>query len=61
MKSESKEAVGVNHLNLIKGMLAKCSNLLNGGRDIYPFSKWKDALENVAEEIQEYINSDEGE
>lgn len=56
-----KEVVGINHLVLIKGMLDKCSNLLNGGRDVHPYFKWKDSLEEISEEIEEYLQNEKDE
>lgn len=51
------EVIGKNHLLKVSDLLKKCVNLLNEGRDILPYSKWKDALEQINDEISEELEN----
>lgn len=51
------EVIGRNHLLKVSDLLKKSVNLLNEGRDILPYSKWKDALEQINDEISEELEN----
>ena len=50
-----KDIVGINHLKQITLILTKASNLLNSGKDVLPYAKWKDTLSELKDEIEDHI------
>ncbi len=50
-----EEIVGLNHLELIISLLTRSNNLLNSGKDIYPFQKWRDGMSDIIDDIKDYI------
>jgi len=50
-----EEIVALKHLETIKSNLLRCKNLLNNGKDVYPFYSWIDGINKISEEIEEYI------
>ncbi len=49
------EVVGINHLLQVIQLLKKSANLLAQGKDVYPYSKWRDKLSELSDEISEEI------
>jgi hypothetical protein len=49
-----KELVGVGHIKAILGNLEKCKNLLNSGKDVLPYSRWQDDIDELIEKINSH-------
>lgn len=50
-----KEIVGVHHLKEAMGLITRASNLLNQGKDVLPYSVWKDQLKEIKEKMEDYL------
>lgn len=55
-----RTVIGVGHLKVVKNNLSKSISILNQGKDIFPYCKWQDKLNEIIEEIDSAIK-DEGE
>lgn len=50
-----EEVVALKHLETVRSNLVRCKNLLNDGKDVYPFYEWIDGMNNIIQNIEEYI------
>ena len=54
-----KELVGVNHLKEVTILLGRAINLLNQGKDIFPYAVWRDSLSTLKDEVKEHIEDEQ--